>query len=99
MHIESSDLKDVPPERDAQKLIFQDADALLEQLALLIQKQIQGEEGKLLNDSSANYFFVRGKDGNNYSILIRWEPAQKLWRCGAYLQEELKMPNVRIFYP
>ncbi|MFA5877554.1 MAG: hypothetical protein WC880_04310 [Candidatus Paceibacterota bacterium] len=97
--VKSSDLQDLQPDIGAQELVFQDVDAFLEQLALLIQNQIHGEEGRLLNDSSANYFFLRGKDGKHYSILVRWEQAQKLWRCGAYLQEELKMPNIRIFYP
>jgi hypothetical protein len=81
------------------ELVFQDADIFLEELARLIQEQLNGEEGKLLNDSSANYFFLKAKDGKHYSILVRWEQAQKLWRCGAYLQEELNMPNIRIFYP
>jgi hypothetical protein len=96
--LRSTDLQDINSQVNAQEFIFPDADVFLEQLALLIKDQINGEEGKLLNDSSANYFFVKGKDGNYYSILIRWEQAQKLWRCGAYLQETLKIPNIRIFY-
>ena len=95
--VDSSDLQDIGAHK-AQELVFQDADIFLEDLAILIENQIRGQEGKLLNDSSANYFFVLGKDGKHYSILVRWEQAQKLWRCGAYLQEELKMPNIRIFY-
>lgn len=97
--IKSSDLQDMGPKAKPQDFVFRDADVFLEQLALLIQNQINGEEGKLLNDSSANYFFLQGKDGKHYSILVRREQAQKLWRCGAYLQEELKVPNIRIFYP
>ena len=97
--IKASDLQEMRANADIHDLVFKDADAFLEQLAVLIQGQINGEEGKLLNDSSANYFFVQGKDGKFYSVLVRFEPAQRLWRCGAYLQEELKMPNVRIFYP
>jgi hypothetical protein len=95
----SSDLKDMKSETDVQKLLFKSVDAFLEELARLIEVQINGEDGTLLNDSSANYFFVCGKDDKNYSVLVRWESAQKLWRCGAYLQEDLKMPNIRIFYP
>jgi hypothetical protein len=98
LSLRSTDLQDINSQVNAQEFIFPDADVFLEQLALLIKDQINGEEGKLLNDSSANYFFVKGKDGNYYSILIRWEQAQKLWRCGAYLQETLKIPNIRIFY-
>jgi hypothetical protein len=86
-------------EKDIRGLVFNNPNTFLNQLAGLIQKQINGEDGELLNDSSANYFFLKGKDGNNYSILVRWESAQKLWRCGAYLQESLAMPNIRIFYP
>lgn len=97
--IESADLQEIDSDKSAEKMVFSNPDILLEQLAGFIQSQINGEDGKLLNDSSANYFFVTGKDGNYYSILVRWEPAQKLWRCGAYLQEELKLPNLRIFYP
>lgn len=96
--IDSSDLKDMASQV-SQELVFRDADRFLELLASLIQDQENGEEGKLLNDSSANYFFLQAKDGKYYSILVRWEQAQKLWRCGAYLQEDLKMPNIRIFYP
>ncbi len=95
----SSDLQHVQSETGIEKMIFQNTDSFLEQLAVLIQDQANGENGKLLNDSSANYFFVQGKDNKHYSILVRWEQAQKLWRCGAYLQENLKMPNIRIFYP
>lgn len=95
----SMDLSHVGGGVDVQKLVFDDADVFLEQLASLIQAQLHGEPGRLLNNSSANYFFLQGKDGKYYSILVRWEQAQKLWRCGAYLQEELKMPNVRIFHP
>jgi len=97
--IKSSDLQDIGTEIKPQELVFQDADSFLEYLAVLIQNQIHGGEGGLLNDSSANYFFLKGKDENYYSILVRWEQAQKLWRCGAYLQEDLKLPNIRIFYP
>lgn len=93
-----SDLKDIGTE-SAPELVFTDTDRFLEQLASLIENQINGEEGLLLNDSSANYFFVQAGDAKLYSVLVRWEQAQRLWRCGAYLQEELKMPNVRIFYP
>lgn len=97
--VSSIDLQNVQPETNPTELTFEDSDVFLEQLASLIQAQLQGEEGRLLNDSSANYFFVKGKDGKYYSVLVRWEQAQKLWRCGAYLQEALKMPNVRIFRP
>jgi hypothetical protein len=97
--LDFSDLQDMSHEDNTQALVFQDADLFLEQLARLIHDQMHGEEGKLLNDSSANYFFLKGKDGKSYSILVRWEQAQKLWRCGAYLQEEVKVPSVRIFYP
>jgi hypothetical protein len=95
----SSDLQDIPAGRGVHEFVFQDPDVLLEQLAGLIQSQLRGEDGELLNNSSANYFFSKGKDGKHYSILVRWEPAQKLWRCGAYLQEELELPNIRLFYP
>jgi len=97
--INSSELQNVRPETKPEELVFQNTDTFLEQLALLIQNQTHGEEGRLLNDSSANYFFLKGKDGNYYSVLVRFEQAQKLWRCGAYLQENLKLPSVRIFYP
>lgn len=93
------DLQNIHPENSTRELVFQDADIFLEQLALLIHAQMNGKEGRLLNDSSANYFFLRAKDGNFYSVLVRWEPAQKLWRCGAYLQEDLKLPSIRVFYP
>lgn len=95
----SSDLQDIGSITDPRSLVFKDADGFLERLALLIGAQIEGGVGELLNDSSANYFFVVGKDGKYYSVLVRWEQAQKLWRCGAYLQEDLKLPNVRIFRP
>lgn len=97
--VKSSDLQDIGAEIKPLELVFKDTDSFLEYLVLLIQNQIQGEEGELLNDSSANYFFLRGKDKKHYSILVRWEQAQKLWRCDAYLQEDLKLPNIRIFYP
>jgi hypothetical protein len=93
------DLRETKASQDVQEFLFHDADIFLEELARLIQSQIDGKEGILLNDSSANYFFICGKDQKYYSILVRWEPAQGLWRCGAYLQEDLKMPNIRIFYP
>jgi hypothetical protein len=97
--VNSSELQNIQTQIKMEELVFQNADTFLEQLALLIQNQIQGEDGRLLNDSSANYFFLKGKDGNYYSVLVRFEQAQKLWRCGAYLQEDLKLPSVRIFYP
>ena len=97
--VNSSDLQDMRAGRDINELVFRDADAFLESLTALIKEQLRGETGRLLNDSSANYFFLQGKDGESYSILVRWEPAQKLWRCGAYLQKELKIPSIRIFYP
>jgi hypothetical protein len=97
--MQSADLQEIESGKKVETMVFQNPDFFLEQLAGLIKGQINGEEGKLLNDSSANYFFVLGKDGNHYSILVRWEPAQKLWRCGAYLQEQLALPNLRIFYP
>lgn len=94
-----SNLQNVEPDTDLHKFVFENADSFLENLAQLIKNQADGKEGDLLNDSSANTFFVLGKDGRHYSVLVRWEQAQKLWRCGAYLQEELKLPNIRIFYP
>lgn len=94
-----SNLQDIKPDTDLHKFVFENADSFLENLAQLIKNQADGKEGDLLNDSSANTFFVLGKDGRHYSVLVRWEQAQKLWRCGAYLQEELKLPNIRIFYP
>ncbi len=97
--INSSDLQDIRPGIKAEELVFQDVDDFLEVLAGLIQDQMNGEDGRLLNDSSANYFFLRGKDEKYYSILVRWEQAQKLWRCGVYLQKELKLPNIRVFRP
>lgn len=97
--IKASDLQSISSKIELQELVFKDADLFLEYVALLIENQIHGAEGKLLNDSSANYFFLKGKDEKYYSILVRWEQAQKLWRCGAYLQEELRLPNIRIFYP
>ncbi len=96
--VDSANLQDLK-QTQAEKLVFKDADAFLEYLALLIQNQIEGTEGELLNDSSANYFFVQGKDNKFYSVLVRWESAQGLWRCGAYLQEELKLPNFKVFFP
>lgn len=99
LSLASTDLQKAAADKRVEECVFEDADAFLESLALLIQKQIGGEEGELLTDSSANYFFVRARDGNLFSVLVRWESAQGLWRCGAYLQEELKMPNIRIFYP
>ncbi len=92
-------LQNIKPDHNLQSLVFEDSDIFLEQLCKLIKKQITGENGELLNDSSANYFFVLGKDKKHYSILVRWEHSQKLWRCGAYLQEDLKLPNIKIFYP
>jgi hypothetical protein len=97
--ISSSDLRTIETGAVVEELAFKDTDDFLEKLAILIQSQVNGENGKLLNDSSANQFFLKAKDGKYYSILVRWEQAQKLWRCGAYLQENPKMPNVRIFYP
>lgn len=94
-----SNLQDIELDTDLRKFVFENADSFLENLAQLITHQADGKEGDLLNDSSANTFFVLGKDGRRYSVLVRWEQAQKLWRCGAYLQEELKLPNIRIFYP
>ena len=93
------DLKDMRSDTDARGFLFQNPDFFLEQLMVLLQNQTGGKEGALLNDSSANYFFLKAKDGNVYSVLVRWEPAQKLWRCGAYLQTEIKMPSVRVFRP
>lgn len=92
-------LQDIPLTISSYELLFRDVDEFLEQLALLIDLQIRGESDALLNDSSANYFFVQGKDSKFYSILVRWEPAQRLWRCGAYLQETLQLPSVRVFTP
>ncbi len=97
--LSSSDLQELRSDVKPQKFVLQNPDTFLEQLSLLIQNQLNGEEGKLLNDSSANYFLAKGKDGGIYSVLVRWESSQKLWRCGAYLQEELKLPTIRIFYP
>ncbi len=94
-----SNLQDIKLDTDLHKFVFEKADSFLENLAQLIKNQADGKEGDLLNDSSANTFFVLGKDGRHYSVLVRWEQAQKLWRCGAYLQKELKLPNIRIFYP
>ncbi len=94
-----SNLQDIKPGIDLRKFVFENADSFLENLAQLIKNQADGREGDLLNDSSANTFFVLGKNNKHYSILVRWEQAQKLWRCGAYLQKELKLPNIRIFYP
>jgi hypothetical protein len=99
LSVYSSNIQDIPANTNLKDLLFLDTSTFLEQLMTLIEKQINGEDGELLNDSSANYFLVQGIDGNNYSVLVRWEPAQKLWRCGAYLQEELRLPNIRIFYP
>lgn len=84
---------------DKDNLVFSDIPTFLLTLQIYIQAQQNGEEGVLLNDSSANTFFVRTKAGSLYSVLVRFEQAQKLWRCGAYLQTELTMPNIRIFYP
>ncbi len=94
-----SNLQDIESNVDLEKFIFEDVDTFLEKLAQLIKNQADGKEGDLLNDSSANTFFVRGKDRNLYSVLVRWEEAQGLWRCGAYLQKDLKLPNIRIFHP
>lgn len=93
------DLQDLDTETSPEELVFNNPDIFLEQLVLLIGRQLHGEVGLLLNDSSANYFYINGKDGKYYSVLVRWEQSQGLWRCGAYLQEELKTPNIRIFSP
>ncbi len=82
-----------------EQCIFTNIDAFLHMLADLIQNQIHGEEGVLLHDSSANYFYLQLEDAKFYSVLVRFEPAQKLWRCGAYLQDTLQKPNIRIFLP
>lgn len=84
---------------DKDHLVFNDVPKFLITLQTYIQAQQNGEDGVLLHDSSANTFFVRTQDGKLYSVLVRFEQAQKLWRCGAYLQTELSMPNIRIFYP
>lgn len=92
-----SELQNIPG--PAPELIFSDPNLFLEDLAQLIQNQLHGEDGPLLNDSSANYFFVKDNEGKLYNVLVRWEHAQKLWRCGAYLQNELHLPQIRIFHP
>ncbi len=98
-NVHFKDLQDLDAGTSPEELVFNNPDTFLERLVLLIGGQLHGESGLLLNDSSANYFYVKGKDGKYYSVLVRWEQAQGLWRCGAYLQEELKIPNIRIFSP
>lgn len=97
----SSQYLDAQDFKDAIKsnIIFSDSDAFLRELMMLISKQTDGEDGVLLNDSSANYFFVKTKNGDLYSVLVRFEIAQRLWRCGAYLQDDVKVPQIRLFLP
>ena len=88
------------PEDEQEHLIFRSPALLLDVLATLLQAQPVGEKGRLLNDSSANTFYVRCSDGNIYMVLVRFELAQGKWRCGAYFQgKTLQLPKVRIFSP
>lgn len=89
------------PEDELEHAIFANPTLLLHSLATLISAQSEGQSGRLLNDSSANIFYVRSIDGGLYSVLVRYEDAQRLWRCGAYLIKNgrIKLPNIRIFLP
>ncbi len=99
VNLSSCYIQEIDKNKEIGTFVFTDSDKFLEVLATQIKKQIAGEKGELLTDSSANYFFVIGKDEKYYSVLVRWEQAQKLWRCGAYLQEDLKLPEIKIFFP
>jgi len=60
------------------------------QISELIQAQIDGSVGKLLNDGLSNIFYVLGIDEVLFAVLVRWSSTLKHWdiRCFA-LDEEL----------
>jgi len=95
----TTDIKNIKEDIKLSDIVFKNIDELLASISKNISAQINWEAGNLLNDSSANIFYVHDNENNLYAVLVRWESAQGLWRCWAYLQEGFNIPNIRIFHP
>lgn len=51
----------------------------LEDIASLIGAQRSGQSGLLLNNGYANIFYVEGKNGEVFAVLVRWYSGNRRW--------------------
>lgn len=61
--------------------VFEDVDMFLVRLATLIEGQLGGEKGPLLNNSRTNIFYVREKNGQILTTTVRFNLVNLDWTC------------------
>jgi len=54
----------------------------LEDIASFIKRQSGGKLGFLLNNGCVNIFYVKGKNGEIFAVLIRWGTKDRDWSVG-----------------
>jgi len=64
--------------------VWQDTSAFCGHFAGLLEKQKNGEEGILLNNSYANIFYVVGKNSEVFTVRVGWYSGAREWRVDAY---------------
>lgn len=61
----------------------------LEDIAGLIEAQPNGKSGFLLNNGYANIFYVEGKNGEVFAVLVFWRSGHRYWYVDVWGLDEL----------
>jgi hypothetical protein len=70
-----------------------------DQIADLINLQPEGMEGRLLNDGGANLFYVVGKSGKLFVVIVHWSGGRRKWRVNAWelVEDDCWHAGYRVF--
>lgn len=60
----------------------------LEDIASLIEAQPGGKPGLLLNNGYANIFYVEGKDGEVFAVVVHWNSDDRTWNVSYWSLDE-----------
>jgi hypothetical protein len=66
-------------DKDIRKELSETHLSTLEDIAGLIEAQPNGKSGFLLNNGYANIFYVEGKNGEVFAVLVRWNSDNRYW--------------------
>lgn len=75
----ASILKSDAYDKDIRKELPENHLSTLEDIAGFIEAQPEGKQGFLLNDGYANIFYVAGKNGEVFVVVVRWLSDDREW--------------------
>ena len=71
-------------DKDIRKELPENHLSTLEDIAGLIEAQPNGKSGFLLNNGYANIFYVEGKNGEVFAVLVLWFSDFRQWHVGVW---------------